>query len=78
MTKSKQSQENYTINDTVATDQMKNESQMTIRSASRILNSVKTMEGEGIVVNRLLPNNREFDPFFFLMSLAQSVLLRDK
>jgi hypothetical protein len=39
---------------------------MTIRSVSRILNYVKTMEGEGFVVNRSLPNNVEFDPFLLL------------
>jgi quercetin 2,3-dioxygenase len=39
---------------------------MTIRSASRILYSVKTMVGEGLVVNRSLANNREFDPFLLL------------
>src|ERR687896_545854 len=67
MTKSKQSQENYNIKeDAVARDHEINKIQMTIRSASRILNSVKTMEGEGLVVNRSLPNNREFDPFLLL------------
>jgi hypothetical protein len=67
MTKSKQSQENYRIKeDAVARDHEINKIQMTIRSASRILNSVKTMEGEGLVVNRSLPNNKEFDPFLLL------------
>jgi hypothetical protein len=40
-----------------------------------ILNSVKTMEEEGLVLNRSLPNNRDFDPCCYLMSLAQSILL---
>lgn len=68
MTKSKQSQENYSIKeeDAVARDHEINKIQTTIRSASRILNSVKTIEGEGLVVNRSLPNNKEFDPFLFL------------
>ncbi len=68
MTKSEQAQENHNIKeeDVVATDNDINKIQMTIRSASRVLNSIKTMEGEGLVVNRSLPNNREFDPFLLL------------
>jgi quercetin 2,3-dioxygenase len=66
MTKSKQSQENYSLKDPVAIDHGTNKSKLAIRLASRILNSVKSMEGEGLVVNRSLPNNREFDPFLLL------------
>lgn len=69
MTKSNQRQEHHNIKeeeDVVATDHELNKIQMTRRSASRVLNSVKTMEGEGLVVNRSLPNNREFDPFLLL------------
>jgi redox-sensitive bicupin YhaK (pirin superfamily) len=67
MTKNKQAQEDHNIKkDAVATDSEINKIQMTRRSTSRVLNSVKTMEGEGLVVNRSLPNNREFDPFLLL------------
>jgi redox-sensitive bicupin YhaK (pirin superfamily) len=67
MTKNKQTQEDHNIKeDAVATDSEINKIQMTRRSASRVLNSIKTMEGEGLVVNRSLPNNREFDPFLLL------------
>jgi quercetin 2,3-dioxygenase len=66
MTKSKKSQENYSVKDPVAVELETNKSKLAIRSASRILNSVKTMEGEGLIVNRSLPNNREFDPFLLL------------
>ena len=68
MTKNKQAQEDHNIKeDAVAIDSSEiNKIQMTRRSASRVLNSIKTMEGEGLVVNRSLPNNREFDPFLLL------------
>ena len=68
MTKNKQAQEDHNIKeDALATDSSEiNKIQMTRRSASRVLNSIKTMEGEGLVVNRSLPNNREFDPFLLL------------
>ena len=68
MTKNKQAQEYHNIKEdgAVATDREINKIQMTRRSTSRVLNSIKTMEGEGLVVNRSLPNNREFDPFLLL------------
>src|SRR5215218_1077107 len=68
MTQSKQTQEPHNIKEdaAVVTDHEISKIQMTRRSASRVLNSVKTMEGEGLVVNRSLPNNREFDPFLLL------------
>jgi quercetin 2,3-dioxygenase len=66
MTKTKQSQENYSTKDSVSVDHEKNKDKMAIRSASRIVNSIRTMEGEGIVVNRSLPKERELDPFLLL------------
>jgi quercetin 2,3-dioxygenase len=66
MIKNKQSQENYNVKDPVALDHVTTKSESTVRSTSRILDSVKTMEGEGLVVNRSLPSNREFDPFLLL------------
>jgi redox-sensitive bicupin YhaK (pirin superfamily) len=72
MTKSKQTEEHHNIKEdgAVATGSEINKIQMTRRSASRVLNSIKTMEGEGLVVNRSLPNNREFDPFLLLDEFA--------
>ena len=66
MIKNKQSQENYNVKDPVALDRVTTKSESTVRSTSRILDSVKTMEGEGLAVNRSLPSNREFDPFLLL------------
>jgi hypothetical protein len=38
------------------------------RSVSRIINSIKTTEGEGFIVHRSLPGNSllDFDPFLLL------------
>jgi quercetin 2,3-dioxygenase len=66
MTNSKQSQENYSVKDPVALDHETTKTELPVRSTSRILNSVKTMEGEGLIVNRSLPSNKEFDPFLLL------------
>jgi quercetin 2,3-dioxygenase len=66
MTNGQQSQENHNVKETIAINQETNKSKTAIRSVSRIINSIQTMEGEGIIVNRSLPNNKEFDPFLLL------------
>jgi hypothetical protein len=78
MTKSKQSQDNYSVKDPVPVELETNKTKLAIHSASRILNSVKTMEGDGLAVNRSLPNNSVFDPFLLLDEfVAQLILLQD-
>lgn len=48
------------------------------RSVSRILNSLKTMEGEGFLVHRSFPTHflPDVDPFMLLDEMGEAFVLR--
>lgn len=72
MTEIMKSKENYKKEQTGSSQTMKNtaigSTENKVRSVSRIINSTKTTEGEGFVVNRAFPTHiiSYFDPFLLL------------